>query len=76
MTKPACVLLAAKKFDPLIATLCDRFGTDGTAEIWVDAERRLEGFLATTTGLSDGERMHAKEFIYPMCSLFLAIAAR
>lgn len=76
MGKPAYERLTAKKFDLLIATLCDRFGTDGAAEIWVDAERRLEGFLATTTNLSDGERMHAEGFIYPMCALFLAVAQR
>lgn len=76
MGKPAIELLQAKKFDLLIATLSDRFGTDGTAEIWVDAERRLDGFLDTTTGLSDGEQMHAEGFIYPMCALFLAIAER
>lgn len=76
MGKPAFELLKAKKFDLLIVMLCDRFGTDGAAEIWVDAERRLEGFLATTAQLSDGERMHAEGFVYPMCALFLAIAER
>ncbi|MDO4796502.1 MAG: L-2-amino-thiazoline-4-carboxylic acid hydrolase [Coriobacteriales bacterium] len=70
------MLLSAKKFDPLIAALCDRFGTDDAARIWVDAEQRLEGLIATTADLSDGERMHAEGFIYPMCALFLAIANR
>lgn len=76
MGKTARELLEAKKFDSLIVTLCDRFGTDEAAKTWIDAERRLEGFLATTTELSDGERMHAEGFIYPMCAVFLAIAER
>lgn len=76
MGKPAYELLKAKKYDPLLATLTDRFGTDEAVETWLDAEQQLEGFLATTQGLSDGEKLHAEGFIYPMCALFLAIAER
>lgn len=72
--KTARELLEAKKYDLLITMLCDCFGADGKAKIWASAERRLDGFLATTATLSDGERMHAEGFIYPMCALFLAIA--
>lgn len=76
MGKPAYELLKAKKYDPLLATLTDRFGTDEAVETWLDAEQQLEGFLATTQELSDGEKLHAEGFIYPMCALFLAIAER
>ena len=76
MGKPAQELLGAKKYDPLITTLAERFGIDEMAVLWVDAERRLDGYLATTLSLSDGERMHAEGFVYPMCALYLAIAER
>ena len=76
MGKPAQELLEAKKYDPLIATLAERFGADEMASLWVDAERRLDGYLDTTRSLSDGEKMHAEGFVYPMCALHLAIAER
>ena len=60
MGKPAQELLKAKKYDVLISMLTDRFGTDGTATIWLDAEHRLEGFLKTTAKLSSGEQLHAE----------------
>jgi len=76
MGKPARELLEAKKYDPLIVMLADRFGADEMAVMWVEAEQRLDGYLATTSSLSDGEKMHAEGFIYPMCALYLAIAER
>lgn len=76
MDNPAREILEAKKYDPLIVTLAERFGVDEMAELWVDAEQRLTGFLTTTGSLSDGEKMHAEGFVYPMCALYLAIADR
>ena len=76
MGKPAQELLKDKKYDVLISTLTDRFGTDGTATIWLDAEHRLEGFLKTTAKLSSGEQLHAEGTIYPACAIYLAIAER
>lgn len=74
MGKPAQEILEAKKYNLLITMLADRFGADEMDVIWVDAEQRLDGYLATTRSLSDGESMHAEGFIYPMCALYLAIA--
>lgn len=66
--------LEDRKYDPLLSMLSEQVGTDEAAAIWVDAERHLEGMLASAQGLSDGERMHVEGFIHPMCALFLAIA--
>lgn len=68
--------LQAKKYDRLIAMLVDRLGEDETAALWLDAERRLDAFLTTTTELAPGERRHTDNTIYPMCALYLAIAKR
>lgn len=74
MGNTARKLLEAKKYRPLIVTLAERFGSDEMAAIWVEAEQRLDGYLATTQSLSKGERTHAEGFVYPMCALYLTIA--
>ena len=76
MGKPAREILEDKKYDRLIIILADRFGADEMAVLLIEAEQRLDGYLATTRSLSDGERMHAEGFVYPMCALYLAIAER
>ncbi|MBQ9315863.1 MAG: L-2-amino-thiazoline-4-carboxylic acid hydrolase [Atopobiaceae bacterium] len=70
MSRNARKLLEQRKFDPLVATLADRLGTDGTAALWVRAERRLDGLLKTTEGLSKGERMHVEGYIMPTFALY------
>ena len=76
MGKTGREILEDKKYNQLIAMLAERFGADEMAVLWVEAEQRLDGYLTTTGALSDGERMHVEEYVYPMCALYLAIADR
>ncbi|MBR3157722.1 MAG: L-2-amino-thiazoline-4-carboxylic acid hydrolase [Atopobiaceae bacterium] len=74
MSRTARKLLEQKKFDPLVARLSDRLGTDGAAALWVRAERRLDGLLKTTEALGKQERMHVEGFIMPTCAIYQEMA--
>lgn len=74
MSRTARELLEQRKFDLLVATLTDRLGTDGAAVLWVRAERRLDGLLKTTKGLSKEERMHVEGYIMPTCAIYQEMA--
>ena len=75
MSHTARKLLEQKKFDPIIATLSDKLGTDEAAALWVRAERRLDALLKTTDGLSKEEKAHVEGFIMPTCALYQEMAA-
>ncbi|MBP3893438.1 MAG: L-2-amino-thiazoline-4-carboxylic acid hydrolase [Atopobiaceae bacterium] len=70
MSHSARKLLEQKKFDPLIATLSDRLGTDNTAALWMRAEQRLDGLLKTTDELSKEEKAHVEGYIMPTFALY------
>ena len=70
MSRSARKLLEQKKFDPLVATLSDRLGTDDTAALWIRAERRLDDLLKTTDGLSKEEKAHVEDYIMPTFALY------
>lgn len=74
MSRTARELLEQRKFDPLVATLTDRLGTDGAAALWVRAEQRLDGLLKTTETLSKAERMHVEGYILPTCAIYQEMA--
>ena len=74
MPRTARKLLEQKKFDPLVARLSDMLGTDGSAALWVRAERRLDGMLRTTAELGKAERMHVEGFIMPTCAIYQEMA--
>ena len=74
MSRSARKLLEQKKFDPLIATLSDRLGTDSTAALWVRAEQRLDRLLKTTEALGKAERVHVEDFIMPTCAVYQEMA--
>ena len=73
-THTARRLLEAKKFDGLIAALVDLLGADETAELWIRAERRLDGFLQGTDELGKQEKAHVEGYIMPTCALYLGMA--
>ena len=74
MSRTARKLLEQKKFDPLVAKLSDRLGTDEAAALWVRAERRLDGLLRTTVALGKAERMHVEGYIMPTCAIYQEMA--
>ena len=74
MSRTARKLLEQKKFDPLVAKLSDRLGTDGAAALWVRAEQRLDGLLRTTVALGKVERMHVEGYIMPTCAIYQEMA--
>ena len=74
MLRTARELLEQTKFDPLVAALTNRLGTDRAAALWVRAERRLDGLLKTTEGLSKEERMHVEGYIMPTFALYREIS--
>ena len=75
MAKNARELFEQKKYDPLVATLVDRLGVDGAAALWVRAERRLATLIEGSQDLPALEREHTHSFIYPVCSLYVEMAA-
>ena len=70
MSRSARKLLEQKRFDPLVATFCDRSGTNEAASLWVRAERRLDALLKTTGTLGKEERMHVEGYIMPTFALY------
>ena len=69
MSRTARELLEQKKFDPLVATLADRLGTEKAAALWVRAERRLDYLLKTADALSKEEKAHVEGYILPTFAL-------
>lgn len=74
MAKNARELLEQKKYDPIVATLVDRLGVDGTAALWVRAEQRLAVLIDGSQDLPALEQEHTHGFIYPVCALYLEMA--
>ncbi len=73
MAKPSRELLKGRKYDTLIAQLVDRLGTDGAAALWVRAERRLDGMLAKSKWLPEGEKLHVEMFVLPSCAIYFEL---
>jgi hypothetical protein len=74
MSRPSQELLKGKKYDTLIAQLVDRLGTDEAAALWVRAERRLDGMLAQSKSLPEGEKLHVEMFVLPTCAIYFELA--
>ena len=74
MGRPSQELLKGKKYDTLIAQLVDRLGTDEAAALWVRAERRLDGMLAQSKSLPEGEKLHVEMFVLPTCAIYFELA--
>ncbi|MBP3892494.1 MAG: L-2-amino-thiazoline-4-carboxylic acid hydrolase [Atopobiaceae bacterium] len=73
MGKPSRELLKGRKYDTLIARLVDRLGVDEAAALWVRAERRLDGMLAQSRPLPEGEKLHVEVFVLPTCAIYFEL---
>jgi len=76
MAKTARTILEAKNYDLPLRLCAERLGDDVAAEAWADAERRLDGLLGSSRGLTRAERLHTDGQIFPACAIYLAIKER